>query len=249
MPRQIVDAARREKDVTDARVEVAGRELDLSRQRYAEDLKSTRAQLKQARAAVNVVQAQLDYGTIRATIPGVIGSVSTQEGETVAAGFNSPTFVTIIDLGKLQVDAYVDETDIGRIQVGQKATFTVDSYPDRDFHGSVTAIYPKAVIIDNVVYYDVVLNIDEPLTGQLRPEMTTNVIIEQEARRGVLTVPVRAVTREQGKPVVYVLRDGRPAPQPVKLGWKDSQWVEVVEGLQETDEVRVRNTARRNGGK
>jgi len=249
VPRQALDGARREKEVTEARVEVAGRALELARQRLTEDSKSAKAQLNQARAAVKVVQAQLAYGTIRAPIPGVISSVSTQEGETVAAGFNSPTFVTIIDLGKLQVDAYVDETDIGRIQVGQKATFTVDSYPDRDFHGLVAAIYPKAVIVDNVVYYDVVLNIDEPLTGRLRPEMTTNVVIEQEARRGVLAVPARAVTREQGKPVVYVQRAGETAPQTVKLGWKDSQWVEIVEGLRETDRVRVRKTARRNGGK
>lgn len=246
--RQTVDSARREKEVTEARVEVAQRELELARERFAEDSKSAEAQVNQARAAVDVIEAQLAYATIRAPIPGVISSVSTQEGETVAAGLNSPTFVTIIDLGKLQVDAFVDETDIGRIRVGQRATFTVDSYPDKDFHGSVMAIYPKAVIIDNVVYYDVVLNIDEPLTGRLRPEMTTNVSVEQEARRGVLAVPARAVTREQGKQVVYVRRGGQAVPQPVELGRKDSQWVEIVEGLRESDLVRIRNTVRRNGG-
>ena len=133
------------------------------------------------------------YATIRAPISGIISSISTQEGETVAAGLSSPTFVTIIDLQQLQVDAYVDETDIGKIRVGQKATFTVDAFPDRDFPATVQAIYPKAIIMDNVVYYDVVLRIDEPLTGQLRPEMTTNVVISLDARKGVLAVPARAI--------------------------------------------------------
>jgi len=248
VPRQAVDGARREKEVTEARLALARRELELARERFREDAKSARAQVNQARAAVRVIEAQLAYATIHAPISGVIGSVSTQEGETVSAGLNSPTFVTIVDLGRLQVDAFVDETDIGRIRVGQRATFTVDSYPDDDFHGAVTAIYPKAVIVDNVVYYDVVLSIREHLTGRLRPEMTTNVSIELEARRGVLTVPARAVTRERGESVVYLSRNGEAAPQAVKLGWRDSQWVEITEGLQEGDRVRMRKPDRGNGG-
>jgi macrolide-specific efflux system membrane fusion protein len=247
--RQVLDMARKEKDVTEARVESATRELELSGQRYAEDLKSAHAQLDQAGAAVRVLEAQISYATIRAPISGIISSVATQEGETVAAGLNSPTFVTIIDLQKLQVDAFVDETDIGKIRVGQKATFTVDSYPDREFNATVQAIYPKAVIMDNVVYYDVVHRIDEPLTGQLRPEMTTNVIISLDARKGVLAVPLHAVSREQGRSVVYMLRDGQPVRQAVKTGWKDPEWIEIVEGLKEGDRVIVRNApAKSNGG-
>ena len=246
--REVFDAARKEKEVSEARVVSAARELELSKQRYTEDLKSARAQLEQAASAVRVLEAQVTYYTIRAPISGIISSVSTQEGETVAAGLNSPTFVTIIDLQKLQVDAFVDETDIGKIRVGQKATFTVDSFPDRDFNASVQAIYPKAVIMDNVVYYDVVHRIDEPLTGQLRPEMTTNVIIALDARKGVLAVPVHAVSREQGKSVVYILRDGQPERQTVRVGWKDSEWIEIVGGLKEGDKVVIRSAPKSNGG-
>jgi multidrug resistance efflux pump len=246
--RQILDSATKERDVTAARVASAGRELDLSRQRYTEDLRSAKAQIEQAAAAVGVLEAQVEYATIRAPIPGIISAVSTQAGETVAAGLNSPTFVIIIDLRKLQVDAFVDETDIGKIRVGQKATFTVDSYPDRDFNATVQAIYPKAVTMDNVVYYDVVLRIDEPLTGQLRPEMTTNVIVNLDARKGVLAVPLRAVSREQGKSVVHVLRNGQPVRQPVKVGWKDPEWIEIVSGLTENDRVLIRSTPKPSGG-
>jgi macrolide-specific efflux system membrane fusion protein len=246
--KQLSDIARKEKEVTDARVVSAVRELELAKQRYAEDLKSAEAQLEQAGAAMRVLQAQLTYYTIRAPISGIISSVSTQEGETVAAGLNSPTFVTIIDLHKLQVDAFVDETDIGKIRVGQKATFTVDSFPDREFNATVQAIYPKAVIVDNVVYYDVVHRIDEPLTGQLRPEMTTNVNISLDSRKGVLAVPLHAVSREQGKSVVFVLRGGQPVRQPVKVGWKDPEWIEIIAGLKEGDKVVIRSMPKINGG-
>jgi multidrug efflux pump subunit AcrA (membrane-fusion protein) len=237
--RQAVDAAAKDRGVTAARLIVAGQGLELARQGYVEDLKSARAQVEQAAAAARVLDAQVAYATIRAPIPGIISSISTQQGETVAAGLNSPVFVTIVDLQKLQVDAYVDETDIAKVRVGQKATFTVDAFPERDFPASVQAIYPKAVIIDNVVYYDVVLRIDEPLTGQLRPEMTANVAIALDARKGVLAVPARAVTRDLDRSVAYVLQDGQPVQRTVKTGWKDSTWVEIVSGLREGDRVLV----------
>jgi multidrug efflux pump subunit AcrA (membrane-fusion protein) len=245
---EVLDSARKEKEVAEARAVSAARELELSKQRYIEDLKSARAQVEQAASAVRVLEAQLAYYTIRAPLSGIISSVSTQEGETVAAGLNSPTFVTIIDLHKLQVDAFVDETDIGKIRVGQKATFTVDSFPDREFKATIQAIYPKAVIIDNVVYYDVVHRIDEPLTGRLRPEMTTNVMISLDARKNVLTVPLHAVSREQGKSMVFLLRGGQPVRQTVKVGWKDPESIEIIDGLKEGDKVVIRSAPKTNGG-
>lgn len=240
VPQESLDTARKEKEVTQARLLSAGAELALARQRYAEESKSARAQLAQAAAAVRVVEAQVSYSTIRAPISGIISSVSTQEGETVAAGLNSPTFVTIIDLSRLQVDAYVDETDIGRVRVRQKAVFTVDSFPEREFKASIQAIYPKAIIIDNVVYYDVVHRIEEPLTGQLRPEMTTNVIISLDTRKGVLAIPLHAVSREQGKSVAYVLQAGQPVRRVIKTGWKDAEWIEVSSGLTEGEKVMIK---------
>lgn len=243
-----LDTARKEKEVTQARFASASSELALAKQRYAEELKSAKAQIAQAAAAVRVMEAQVSYSILRAPISGIISSVSTQEGETVAAGLNSPTFVTIIDLRRLQVDAYVDETDIGRVRLGQKATFTVDSFPEREFKALVQAIYPKAVIIDNVVYYDVVHCIEEPLSGQLRPEMTTNVTISLDAGKGVLAVPLHAVSREQGKPVVYVLQEGQPVRRIIKTGWKDAEWIEVLSGLNEGERVVTRNAPKANGG-
>jgi RND family efflux transporter MFP subunit len=167
----------------------------------------------------------------------VIASVSTEEGETVAAGMQAPTFVTIIDLERLQVDAYVDEVDIGKVQVGQRAAFTVDAFPATEFEGEVSAIYPKAVIQDNVVNYDVVVDIETPYHGRLRPEMTASVTIFLEKREDVLAVPAKAVQRERGKNVVYVLADGRAEPREIKAGWRDDQWIEVATGLREGETV------------
>ena len=142
------------------------------------------------------------------------------------------------DLGRLQVDTFVDEVDIGKVKVGQKATFTVDSFPSREFAGKVVAIYPKAVIQENVVNYDVVVEITDPYDGLLRPEMTASVTIQLDARENVLAVPVKAVKRERGKSVVYVRSSsGNAQPREVKVGWKDSQWVEIVSGLDEGQTV------------
>jgi HlyD family secretion protein len=232
-----VDIAAREQDCTAARQTLAEAALDLAKAKMPDDIKTLEATVESKKASLAGAKARRDYATIVAPISGVVASVSTQEGETVAAGLNAPTFLTIIDLGRLQVDTFVDEVDIGKVKVGQKATFTVDSFPSREFNGKVVAIYPKAVIQENVVNYDVVVEITDSYDGLLRPEMTASVTIQLDARENVLAVPVKAVKRERGKSVVYVLANGQPQPREVKVGWKDSQWVEIVSGLEEGQTV------------
>ena len=155
----------------------------------------------------------------------------------MAAGLSAPTFVTIIDLGRLQVDAFVDEVDIGKVKPGQKAAFTVDAFPAREFEGHTVAIYPKAVIEENVVNYDVVIEIKTPYERLLRPEMTASVTIFPRERSGVLAVPAGAVRRVQGKSVVHVLVDGGPQPREVKVGSRDGRWIEIASGLTEGETV------------
>jgi macrolide-specific efflux system membrane fusion protein len=195
------------------------------------------AEVKQAEANLEYARIQLEYTKIRAPISGVVASVSTQEGETVAASFAAPTFVTIIDLNRLEVWAYVDETDIGRIEKGQKAEFTVDTYSDVDFEGKVVAVYPSAEIQDNVVNYVTIIRISKGHGRILRPEMTTTVNIFLEKRGNVLAVPNRAVRRERGRKFVYVLEDRLPVKRWVKVGWKDSEYTEIAEGLEEGENV------------
>lgn len=228
-------------------VDIAAKELSVTQA----GLRLAQRQVDSARAAVKESQANLAYATLTAPISGVIASVSTQEGETVTAGLNAPVFVTIIDLNRLQVDAFVDEVDIGKVQAGQKAAFTVDSFPAREFEGKVVAIYPKAVIQENVVNYDTVIDITSPYDGLLKPDMTASVTILLEARPGVLAVPAEAVKREKGKTLVYVLRNGQTEPREVKTGWKDGPWIEVAGGLKEGETVLLTGSgqaAKKNGG-
>jgi len=199
---------------------------------------TARAQVAQSRAALQFAETQYSYTRIVSPINGVIALVSTQEGETIAAGLQAPTFVTIVDLSRLQVDALIDETDIGKVKVGDAASFTVDSYPDEEFEGKVTAIYPTAIIDQNVVNYDVVVTIANP-RGMLRPDMTANVTINIASRSDVLAVPTKAIRREEGAKVVYVLDKGKPARRQIKTGWKDGEYTEVVSGLREGEEVVV----------
>jgi len=215
-------------------------------------LNLARRQMESARAAIKESEANLGYATITAPISGVIASVSTQEGETVAAGLNSPVFVTIVDLKRLQVDAFVDEVDIGKINQGQKVVFTVDSYPAKEFEGRVVAIYPKAVIQENVVNYDVVIDITSSYDGLLKPDMTASVTIMLDARPDVLAVPVESIKRERGKTLLYVLTDGRAEVREVKTGWKDGTWIEIASGVTEGETILLSapdQAGKTNGGK
>jgi len=198
-----------------------------------------KAKLKQAQANLAYADVQLNYTRIIAPISGVIASVSTQEGETVTARFSAPTFVTIVDLRKLEVWAYVDETDIGRIEVGQHATFTVDTYPATDFEGEVTAIYPKAVIQDNVVNYISTIKITNFKGKTLRPEMTATVKIFLKTRKNVLAIPRKAVRNEDGEKFVTVLEGDVPQKRKVTLGWENSGFYQVTGGLKEGEKIEI----------
>jgi len=222
---------------------IATGDLDLAERAHAV------AEQQCAEAAANLAYArvQLAYARITAPISGVVGSISTQEGETVSASLAAPTFVTLIDLGRLEVWAYVDETDIGRIQIGQKASFTVDTYPDDAFPGTVTAIYPQPQIRDNVVDYVTVVTFETPSGRTLRPEMTTTVTIAIENHAGVLAVPRSAVRRDEGRTFVYCPGPDGVETRSIRVGARDDRYWEVAGGLREGDTVllgRVRPTDR-----
>ena len=212
---------------------VSRQELDAARS----GLQVTQAQVKLAEANLASARIQLSYTRISAPISGVVASVSTQEGETVAASFSAPTFVNIIDLDRLEVQAFVDETDIGRIQEGQEARFSVDSYPGEEFQGEVTAVYPKAVIQDNVVNYVVTVTITDRRGRTLRPEMTAAVNLVLEPRTAALAVPSSAVGRDRATRYVTVLEEGVPVRREVEVGWTHGGWTEITRGLREGEEI------------
>jgi macrolide-specific efflux system membrane fusion protein len=214
--------------IPDAELEAAERRRDV-----------TASQVRQAEADLESARILLGYTKIYAPISGVVAEVATQVGETVAASFASPTFVTIIDLDRLEVWAYVDETDIGRVEVGQRAIFTVDTYSDTDFEGTVTAIRPMAEIQDAVVNYVTVIEISDGHGKILRPEMTTTVNVLLEQREDVISIPNNAVRRDRDGAYAFVLRDGARVRQDIRVGYRGRDYTEVVEGLDEGDRVIV----------
>lgn len=195
-----------------------------------------KARLLKAQAELEVSETQLSYATITAPIKGTVAAVNTIQGETVATGLNAPTFVKIIDLDRLEVLAYVDENDIGRVRVGQDAIFTVSAHPATEFKGKVTAIYPSGTIQDNVVYYITSVSVDNR-DGKLMPDMTATVLIFLDQRKGVLTVPNKALQREGNRKFVMALNRDVPEKRYVEVGWKDQVHTEILEGLREGDLV------------
>lgn len=210
-------------------------ELDLAKK----SLNLSEAQIESAKSQLEYSKIQLSYSTITAPISGIIGAVSTQEGETVSASLSAPTFVTILDLNSLEVNAYVDEIDIGKIQVGQKASFTVDAYPEKIFDAKVEAIYPDAEIKDNVVYYIVILEIEKNFNEILRPQMTASVTIHLEELQDVLAIPIRAVKKENGQSFVMVKEGDKISKRQITTGRESEEMAEIKSGLSQGDLVLV----------
>jgi RND family efflux transporter MFP subunit len=225
---------RRQRELAEARL-LSPAALDVAEQSAA----LAERRLAQSRAALVDASTQLGFARVVAPISGVVASVTVQEGETVAASFAAPTFLTLLDLGRLEVRAFVDEMDIGRIRAGQAATFTVDTYGDEQFAGRVGTVYPQAEIRDNVVTYVCVVGFEPQAKRALRPEMTATVRIAIDTRAAVLTLPLRAVRRDEGGAFAWREVGGKLVRRPLTLGAKDETRWEIVQGLSEGDEVVV----------
>ena len=234
-----VEQAEERLEVLKAQINLANEEIKLKESQLENDGRLAQAMVDRARANLEVEDIQLSYATITAPIDGIVALVSTQEGETVAASMSSPHFITLIDLRKLEVTVFVDETDIGRIKVGQKAIFTVDTYSEKFFKGKVREIHPKAVIKDNVVNYEVILDIEKKNVSKLRPEMTANVVVTTGTRKNVLTIPKTAVKREGKKTFTVMEIDGKLFDRSVELGWRDGKIIEVISGLKGGERVGI----------
>ena len=225
---------RRKQELNVAQI-IAPSVLDVATQAYA----VAQQQYNQAQANLQDATTQLGYTQIFAPIAGVVSAVSTQEGETVTAGFATPNFVTLLDLSRLEVWAYVDEMDIGRIRIGQNASFTVDTYGNHEFEGQVSAIHPEPEIRNNVVDYVTVVRFKPPQQYTLRPEMTTTVSIDLARHNRVLALPLRAVRSGGSRQFVMCRHGSANERRWVTTGLKDDSYWEINSGLQEGDQVVV----------
>lgn len=212
--------------------------------------------VENATANLNQAQVNLSYAYIYSPIDGVILERAVNTGQTVAASFNTPTLFTIAeDLTKMQVEADVDEADIGQVRIGQKVNFTVDAYVDDIFEGTVSQIRIQPKVTSNVVTYTVIVNAPNP-EEKLFPGMTANITIEIQAEEGNL-VPVEAInfkmstelmaklgidestvnTNNKSKQYVWVNKDGVVEQRGLKTGLNDGINYIVYSGVQEGEEV------------
>jgi HlyD family secretion protein len=156
-------------------------------------LDAARAQVKQKEAALRQAQVDLEHTTIRAPVDGVVVSRAVDVGQTVAASLQAPVLFTIAqDLTKMQVETSVDEADIGRIRLEDRATFTVDAFPGENFEGTVIQIRKAPLIVQNVVTYTVIVGVNNQ-GGRLLPGMTANVKLVVAEKPSVLKVPNAAL--------------------------------------------------------
>ncbi|MCX6244370.1 MAG: efflux RND transporter periplasmic adaptor subunit [Bacteroidetes bacterium] len=157
------------------------------------DYETALAGARSAKSALTRAKINLKYATIVAPVSGVVISRNVDRGQTVAASFSTPTLFAIAnDLTKMQVQASIDEADIGKIQVGQEVTFTVDAYPDMTFNGSVRQVRLQPVTLQNVVNYTVIIDVPNPEL-KLMPGMTANITVKIQEALGVTKIPASAL--------------------------------------------------------
>ena len=214
--------------------------------------RQAKEQVASSRENVQRAQTNLGYATITSPIDGTVISKSVEEGQTVAASFNTPELFTIAkDLTNMQVVANVDEADIGGVKEGNRVTFTVDAYPDDTFEGTVKQVRLEATTTNNVVTYEVVISAPNA-DLKLKPGLTANVTIYTQERSGVLAVANKALrftpTKEtvgkdmkivdcKGKNKVWTLNGNTLTAHPVTIGQSDGINTEITKGLKQGDKI------------
>ena len=203
-----------------------------------QQLDTDRTAYEVARAAYTDISSSLDDTIIRAPIDGQVIGKPIPAGQTVAPGISNPmVLLTVADLKTMQIQALIDESDIGQVKLGQRVSFTVDAYPGKTFDGVVSIISNKANIQQNVVYYTVYVDVKSP-EGLLKPTMTARVSVHVGERKDVLVIPVLAIKDNKGQRFVQVQgSDGQIQSVKVNTGLTGEDKIEVVKGLKEGDTV------------
>ena len=201
------------------------------------------ANVRQSQSLLKYENDQFDKTIIRSPIDGTVLSITSQQGETVSAGFSVTTLITVADLNRLEVRAYIDETDIGHIRLGLPAEARVEAFPGKVFRGNVTKIASASTIKDNVVTYETTIAVKNT-EGLLRPDMTADVSVILGERLNVILVPSEAIHREVKRSIVYVLHPekadaDRVEVREVKAGFDDGTNTEIKSGLKPGESVVV----------
>jgi HlyD family secretion protein len=206
---------------------------------------ASKAQVEQAKAALKLAERNLQYTNILSPVNGMVISKNVDIGQTVAASFQTPTLFTIAeDLTRMQIDTSVDEADIGKIEINQPVEFTVDAYPDGTFKGKVSMIRNAPTTVQNVVTYDVIVNVDNPEL-KLKPGMTANVSIVTAIRKAVLRVPNAALRfKLQNNEAASLAKKGPSAWIMIN---NKPKWVKVVPGISDGNYTEITDSNLKEG--
>ncbi len=220
------------------------------------------AMIEQRQAELDAANVNLGYTDIVSPVDGTVVSRNVTQGQTVAASFQTPTlFLIATDLTKMQVDTNISESDIGGVKEGDRASFTVDAFPNRVFEGTVTQVRQSPQSVQNVVTFDAVVSVDNGDLA-LKPGMTASTRIVTEQRKDVLRVPNQALryvpggvidstsaatgdapgsppSNGTGEAQLWVLRDGTPVAISVVIGLDDDSFTEIAKGALEPGDLAI----------
>lgn len=214
------------------------KQQEIQLQYKTQDVNSAAAQLDSDQIALDSQKQQLQYTTVLSPMDGAVSALNVQKGQIIASGLNAinggTSIMTLTDLSHVFAMATVDESDIGGVSVGQKATITVSSFPRRTFAGHVVRIAVKGVNSSNVVTFEVKVEVDDPNKELLKPEMTGDVTIVEAEHQNVLLAAADAIIHKNGKTLVK-LQDG--SERQVTTGLEGVENVEILSGLSEGEKV------------
>lgn len=230
----------------------------------AYQIKNSQQTVSQRKTALAQARTNLSYANIYAPIDGIVLSREVEEGQTVAASMTTPTLFTIAkDITKMQVEANVDEADIGGVAVGQRVSFTVDAYPQEEFSGRVRQVRLAATTESNVVTYTVIIDADNP-EQKLKPGLTATITIYTQELTGINTIPAAAISfspdtetlqkyyqqngitakipdikagKNKDKFIWIKNNDGSLSQKQITIGISDGVNVQVVKGLSGKEQI------------
>lgn len=240
-------AVQAEQDVKSAEAqleEIRAQELDLRAKE--QEIKLSKAQVESNRISVDLAERQLGYTQVYSPIDGVVAARNVQIGQIISSGISNvgggTTALIVSDLSRIFILASVDESDIGSVKLGQQAEVTADAYPRVPFTGVVDRIATKGVNLQNVVTFEVRIEITSDNKDLLRPEMTANVQIVVAESPDSLLVPATSIVRDKRETFVTLVKAGnlRQERHPVTVGITNGEFAEILSGLSEGDVVEVR---------
>ena len=264
-----VNNAKANLDIAKAEFKLAKSNFDRSEKLYKEKLTSKTSYEEQevnyetkkgnvviAQASYNIAKKNYDYAFITSPVSGTVISKNVEEGQTVAASYSTPTLFKIAeDLSKMQIEAYIAEADIGVINEGMEALFTVDAYPTTIFTGKIRQIRLSPTMDNNVVMYTVVIDTDNK-DRKLLPGMTASVTITAKQSTNVLRLSTMALQfkpksnelkkmldgktfkrLKEDQDIVYIFKNKKLEPVVITKGLTDTNFIEIVDGLEKGDKV------------